>query len=211
MKVDIIIPTYKPDKTFCLLLQKLREQTFVVHRVIVINTEEDLWREAVKKYPVQEMLGRLPCPYTLRHIAKETFDHAGTRMQGAAESQADIILFMTMDAVPADRYTVEHLVEALESESGPGVSAVAYARQLPKRDCSVVERYTRRFNYPATGRKKTKADLKTLGIKTFFCSDVCAAYRRELFMELGGFAAPAIFNEDMLFAAKAIEAGYAVS
>ena len=26
MRVDIIIPTYKPDDTFCLLLQKLQEQ-----------------------------------------------------------------------------------------------------------------------------------------------------------------------------------------
>lgn len=209
MKVDVIIPTYKPDKTFCLLLQKLREQTFVVHRVIVINTEESLWYEAAEKYPVMEMLDRLLCPYTLCHIRKDTFDHAGTRMQGAMESQADIILFMTMDAVPADRYMSEHLVRALEAGDGP-VPAVAYARQLPKRDCSVVERYTRRFNYPKTGRKKTKADRETLGIKTFFCSDVCAAYRRDLFLELGGFVAPAIFNEDMLFAAKAIEAGYAV-
>ena len=42
MKADIIIPTYKPDDTFCLLLQKLRGQTFVVHRVFILNTGEQL-------------------------------------------------------------------------------------------------------------------------------------------------------------------------
>ena len=42
MKADLIIPTYRPDDTFCLLLQKLQEQTFVVHRVIILNTEEKL-------------------------------------------------------------------------------------------------------------------------------------------------------------------------
>ena len=47
MKADLIIPTYRPDDTFCLLLQKLQEQTFVVHRVIILNTEEKLWKEAV--------------------------------------------------------------------------------------------------------------------------------------------------------------------
>ena len=52
MKADLIIPTYRPDDTFCLLLQKLQEQTFVVHRVIILNTEEKLWKEAVEKYPI---------------------------------------------------------------------------------------------------------------------------------------------------------------
>ncbi len=45
MRVDIIIPTYKPDDTFCLLLQKLQEQTFVIHELILVNTEEALWNE----------------------------------------------------------------------------------------------------------------------------------------------------------------------
>ena len=45
MRVDIIIPTYKPDDTFCLLLQKLQEQTFVIHELILVNTEEALWND----------------------------------------------------------------------------------------------------------------------------------------------------------------------
>ena len=49
-----------------------------------------------------------------------------------------------------------------------------------------------------------------MGIKTFFCSDVCAAYRVDLFHKLGGFESPVIFNEDMFFAAKAVFAGYYV-
>lgn len=65
MKADLIIPTYRPDDTFCLLLQKLQEQTFVVHRVLILNTEEALWREAVAKYPIEQCLQALPCEYTL--------------------------------------------------------------------------------------------------------------------------------------------------
>ena len=80
MKADLIIPTYRPDDTFCLLLQKLQEQTFVVHRVIILNTEEKLWKEAVEKYPIEQSLCGLPCEYTLYHISKEMFDHGGTRM-----------------------------------------------------------------------------------------------------------------------------------
>lgn len=211
MKVDIIIPTYKPDDTFCLLLQNLQEQTFVVHRVILLNTEESLWDTAKKKYPIEEMLAKLSCPYTLLHVKKEEFDHGSTRMKGAMQSEADVILFMTQDAVPADRYLVEHLVHSLDStDISEGAVAVAYARQLPNRDCRIVEQYTRKFNYPDKGCIKRKADIPELGIKTFFCSDVCAAYRKDLFAALGGFEAPVIFNEDMFFAAKAIEHGYGV-
>lgn len=211
MKVDIIIPTYKPDATFCLLLQKLQEQTFVVHRLILLNTEEALWEEAKRSYPIDQGLEALSCDYTLLHVRKEEFDHGGTRSLGAEYSDADVILFMTQDAVPADSYLVEHLVRSLDSvEDGEGTVAVAYARQLPNEDCGIVEQYTRQFNYPDTGRRKSRADLPELGIKTFFCSDVCAAYRRDLFRKLGGFETPVIFNEDMFFAAKAVEAGYVV-
>lgn len=206
MNVDVIVPTYQPNGTFCLLLQKLQEQTFLIHRVIILNTEEALWREAVERYPIKKALDLLPCPYELYHIPKEEFDHGGTRLFGAKQSEADVILFMTQDAVPADAHLVEQLMRPLESAD----TAASYARQLPREDCSIVERYTRRFNYPKESRKKGKEDLPAMGIKTFFCSDVCAAYRREIFEKLGGFETPVIFNEDMFFAAKAIMEGYYV-
>jgi rhamnosyltransferase len=50
-----------------------------------------------------------------------------------------------------------------------------------------------------------------MGIKTFFCSDVCAAYKRSVYDELGGFVKKAIFNEDMVYAATAVKAGYKVA
>ena len=49
-----------------------------------------------------------------------------------------------------------------------------------------------------------------MGIKTFFCSNVCAAYRMELFRRLGGFEKRTIFNEDMIYAGRAVKAGYAI-
>ncbi len=211
MKVDIIIPTYKPDDTFCLLLQKLQEQTFVVHRLIILNTEECLWEEAKAKYPIAKRLSGLSCEHTVIHVKKEDFDHGGTRNLGAKHSDADVIIFMTQDAVPENEWLVEKLAAPLAAASdAEGAVAVAYARQLPAKDCGMIERYTRRFNYPKSSRRKSKADIGELGIKTFFCSDVCAAYRRDLFIKLGGFETPVIFNEDMFFAAHAIYAGYQV-
>lgn len=190
MTVDIIIPTYKPDETLCLLLHKLQGQTFVVHRVIILNTEEELWKQATAAYPIEQVLKELPCEYEVFHIAKKDFDHGGTRQFGAEHSDADVMVFMTQDAVPADEFLVEKLVESLllkedqvsarvqqnamevegteKSAKGDCLVAVAYARQLPKNDCHIVEQYTRQFNYPEQSRVKTKADIPTLGIKTFF-------------------------------------------
>ena len=209
MHVDIIIPTYKPDETFCLLLQKLREQTFVIHRLILMNTEKQHWEKAKQRYPIEKRMAELPFDYTVCHISKKEFDHGGTRNLGAARSDADVLLFMTQDAVPADEHMVECLVKPFEAQNARSV-AVAYARQLPNEDCAPIERYTRQFNYPAEGQRKSSEDIRRLGIKAFFCSDVCAAYSRETFEELGGFESPAIFNEDMFFAAKALNAGYIV-
>ena len=93
---------------------------------------------------------------------------------GAGYSEADILIFMTQDAVPADERLVEHLVHALTSGAhGPGTPAkgavaVAYARQLPREDCGIIERYTRQFNYPDEGCVKSREDIPRLGIKTFF-------------------------------------------
>ena len=112
---------------------------------------------------------------------------------------------MTQDALPADRKLIEKLTAPLM-----GDIAVSYARQLPRKNCRAIERFTRRFNYPEESLLKGKENLQVLGIKTYFCSDVCAAYRREIYEKLGGFVEKAIFNEDMLFAAKAVEAGYKI-
>ncbi len=68
-----------------------------------------------------------------------------------------------------------------------------------------VEAYTRIFNYPKESRIKSKEDLPKLGIKTFFCSNVCAAYRKSEYNALGGFPLHTIFNEDMIFASHLLK------
>lgn len=126
---------------------------------------------------------------------------AAMKLQGA------FLLFLTQDAVPADAHVIEELQKAFED---PQVAA-AYARQLPAKDCSVLECYTRSFNYSEHSRVKRAEDLPELGIKTFFCSNVCAMYRRSAYEQLGGFERKTIFNEDMIFAGRLIQQGYAVA
>lgn len=201
--VDVIIPTYKPDKRFLSVLDMLTNQTLKPSHIIIMNTEEKYFNQLIfgsdflKKYSNCKVY----------HHSKWEFDHGATRNKGVSHSKADYFVMMTQDAVPADEYLLENLLKPIVE----GKAAVSYGRQLPREDCNPIERYTRAFNYPEASCLKGKKDVDRLGIKTYFCSDVCAAYDREIFDRLGGFVHRAIFNEDMIYAAKAADAGYKIA
>ena len=74
-----------------------------------------------------------------------------------------------------------------------------------------MEQLVRTFNYPAKSKVRSKDYIPEMGIKTFFASDVCSAYRRNIYEELGGFDYPIKTNEDMFYAAKVINAGYKIA
>ena len=79
---DVIIPVYHPGKEFSVLLERLTEQTVVIHRIIAMNTEENYWnKELEQKYPLLEV----------HHLKKSEFDHGGTRAWAAELSDAEII------------------------------------------------------------------------------------------------------------------------
>lgn len=137
-------------------------------------------------------------------IKREAFDHGGTRNLAASESTGDILVFMTQDAICMDPYVIDYLVKPLEK---PEI-VLSYARQLPKPGSKITDVFLRLYNYPPTTCIKSKADIGVMGIKAFQNSNVCSAYSREKFEQLGGFHQPVVSNEDMLFAAKAILSGY---
>lgn len=201
--VDVIIPVYKPDDGFLTLVEALRTQTVPVNRIIIMNTEQKYFDRLIYGTVLKKTYHNI----TVKHLSKREFDHGRTRNQGVRLSDADVFVMMTQDAIPADEYLIERLLTALRGEK----VAAAYARQLPRKDSSETERYTRQFNYPEKSCVKTGEDIPKLGIKTFFCSNVCAAYRREVFDALGGFPNRAIFNEDMIYAAGAVKAGYGIA
>ncbi len=198
LTVDVIIPAYRPDEKLTQLVSMLQQQTYPIAHIMIINTEEKFWNPEL----IENMAG-----VEVFHIAKSEFDHGGTRRLGASFSNADILVYMTQDAVPADRQLIRHLIRPFQRAN---VKA-AYARQLPDEGCRVIEQYTREFNYPPESRIKNAEDIPELGIKTFFCSNVCAAYDNATYKELGGFPKRAIFNEDMIYAGHLVKAGYSIA
>ena len=111
LRVDVIIPTYKPGKKFSRLLKMLSMQTYPIGKIIVMNTEKAYWND--KGF---EGIGNLE----VHHLSKEEFDHGATRNRGARYSRADIMVFMTDDAVPADERLIEHLTAAFDQRGPAG-------------------------------------------------------------------------------------------
>ena len=196
--IDVIIPAYRPGEEFRDVLVRLNRQNLPVHRVLIMNTEERFWNHSwEEEFPFVEVY----------HLKKEEFDHGGTRKKAAELSDGEIMVFMTQDAVPADRNLIKNLTAPLQK---PEVAA-SYARQIPNASCGFVERYTRSFNYPEKPAVRSAKDLPACGIKTFFCSNVCAAYKKTVYENLGGFTERTIFNEDMIYAGKLIQNNYSIA
>ena len=204
MEVTVLIPTFRPDRKLNELLRRLSRQTMLPARVLLMNTVEGD-EDGQLTESVDEFRDCFPV-LSVFHVDRKEFDHGGTRHLGMSFADTQLVLCMTQDAIPKDRHLISSLAKWFEDP----LVAAAYGRQLAVKGCSPEERFTRSFNYPDTSRVKSKEDLDQLGIKTFFCSDVCAMWRRETYFEMGGFERRTIFNEDMILAGKMIRAGYRV-
>ncbi len=196
--VDIILPVCNPDERTVQAVKRLLKQTYPLNRIYILHTDKGV-------FPGE--LETLSEKIHITHIRPEQFDHGGTRHQGAMMSHAQFLIYMTQDALPVNETLVENLMKAFEDEK---VGAV-YARQIPAPDCGAIERFNRNFNYPAKSRVKSEEDLGELGIKTYFCSNTCAVYRKSVYMSLGGFETRVIFNEDMIMAGRIIQSGYKIA
>lgn len=216
--VDVVIPAFHPEERLLRILEMMEVQTVRPRCVRIINTErEGLTALLNARGMTEEGLRKRFAFLSLEHISAEEFDHGGTRNRGfRACCGADYVLTMTQDALPLDEELIARLLCGLQcsgrsEEASQGRIAVAYARQMPNEGAPVEEQLSRGFNYPPVSRVKSEADLPELGIKTYFCSNVCALYRMDIWHALGGFPERAIFNEDMIYAAKALKAGYRIA
>lgn len=196
--VDIIIPVYKPGTEFLNILKRLLKQTVTPNHIYLLQTLDD------GDCLMDGLEGDL---MSVHPVLKREFDHGATRRFGAALSDAEFMLFMTQDAIPKDNRLIEKLLVPMADKN----IAVSYGRQMAGKDADILEKMTRIYNYPKESSVKSKNDLDRLGIKTYFCSDVCAMYRKSVYEELGGFVKKTIFNEDMIMASNIINAGYNIA
>lgn len=198
MDISVIIPTLNAEHDIEGLLTVLGRQSIQPIEILVVDSaSEDRTIELIQKHKGVRLL----------QIDRQDFNHGGTRDLALRESRGDFVCFLTQDALPVSDDYLELLVAPMVDDSE---IALVSGRQLPKADARRFEQLVRGFNYPDSSSVRSKRDLKKYGIKTFFASDTCSAYRRTAYLECGGFE-HVNTNEDMLMAAKFIASGMKVA
>ena len=216
--LEVIYFAYKPGRKFFVSLERMARQILLPDAVTIYMTVEDddpvLKRGAAaltSLYGAEfEDKVRKACTgirkVNIEYVERSEFRHGGTRQKAMDSSGYERVLLMTQDAVPLNRKLTLELDRALDNSD----AATAYARQTAYPNADTVERLYRQFNYPETSMSKNASDIDKIGIKAFFCSDVCCMYKHDLFDRLGGFDVTLNFNEDSIFAYYALKSGYTV-
>lgn len=196
--LSVIIPTMNAANDIDGLLDIIEAQTLQPLDILVVDSSsEDSTADEVSKHPRVGFV----------EIERKDFNHGLTRDMALRRTKGDFVCFLTQDAMPASELYLQKLIAPLLADDS---IALVSGRQLPKADARRFEQLVRRFNYPDAPAVRSKTDLPRYGIKTFFASDVCSCYRRNAYLACGGFDAVNT-NEDMLMAARFVEAGYRVA
>lgn len=196
-RIGLVIPTLNAGGCLDRLLPALRRQTLEPARFLVIDS--DSRDETVRRF--REAGAEVTV------IAPENFDHGATR-QMAVEMLTDvqIVIFLTQDAIPEHPEAFANLTAPFEDAD----IGMTYGRQLPSPGARPIGAHARLFNYPDQSHRRTISDAAQYGIKTVFCSNSFAAYRRSALIEAGGFPKGTIFGEDMLAAASLLQKGWSL-
>lgn len=196
LDIAVFIPTLNGERDLQHVLPQLVEALDPSKVWIIDSASWDKTVELCNQYRVN-----------IYPLERGKFNHGGTRNLGRSLVQAEVLVYMTQDAIPANIDSLQRLIEPFADSS----VALAYGRQLPRPGSGPLEAFPRLFNYPDTSFIKSKADIPRLGIKTFFCSDSFCAYRSSAWDEVGGFPERTLTWEDQHIAARLIAKGYKIA
>jgi rhamnosyltransferase len=195
--VSVIIPTLEAERYVERITRQLAVQTMAPDEVLVIDSgSRDGTVAAFREAGVRVV-----------EVTRETFHHGRVRNLGWSEARGEFLVFMTQDAVPADRRCLEKLISPLLR----GRASASFARQMPAPDATPLESFARRANYPEESRTVDASHVSTLGTRAYFFSNSFSAVRRDALEGLGGFPTHTIMNEDMLFAARLLRSGQKIA
>lgn len=204
MKIDLLVASYKPDKNFLEMLDVMSHQDIKINRVIVINTEQKYFDRVIYS-------GRFADEHKnmeIHHISKREADLGKTKNMAVKCSDADYFMFLAQDAIPVGTELTKMLLSAFEKD--PKV-CIAYGRQIAREDSTEAYKYIKRFFFPEDSSVRSSEDFEARGWMNNFNTNVCAMYKRSVFDELGGFGNHVIYGEDILYTAKALNAGYKIA
>ena len=195
-RVYVIVPTLNASDQWAKFAQILADNISPGQVLILDSSSNDGTPELARS-----------AGFAVQNIERAQFNHGGTRQYGVELlTDADIVVFLTQDAVLEDECAINVLVSAFDS---PAVGA-AFGRQLARPEAQPIETHARLFNYGSGSDLRTVADRDRLGFKSIFISNSFAAYRKEALLSVGGFPTDVIFGEDTVVAAKLLLSGWSI-
>lgn len=199
--VSIILPTKNGGEEFEKCLKGIfKQKSSYLYEVIIVDSgSKDKTLEVAQKFPTR-----------IKEIKPEEFGHGRTRNLGAGLAKGRYLVFLTQDAIPANIYWLERLVENLEDKSVAGV----YSRWLPKNGLSLVtieglkELFKPTKEIRNLKKIKKEAYLKNIAKYTQF-SNVSSCIRKSVWQKIP-FGQQAIFGEDQLWSKEVLEKGHSI-
>lgn len=205
-RVSVILPTLDGEQDLVRLLPALKEQDFDGELEIraIDSHSTDGTRELLQRYGA-----------TIQDIPRSEFGHGSARNRCAAGSEAEFLVFLSQDAVPADGRFLSTLLDAFQDRRVAG----AYSRVLPHPEddpltCRTV------LELPEASDEPFVRDLDEVGGGVWDLgpeergrylrfNNVASAIRNSVFREIP--FPDTRFAEDFAWAARALTAGHRIA
>ena len=144
MDVTIVIPTKNAGDKFKDVLRMIYNQnTQFKYEVICVDSgSTDNTLDIIHSFPKVK----------LYQIKPEEFGHGKTRNFGASKGTGKYIVFITQDALPANRYWLQRLVEVMNIDEN---IACGFGIHYPYTDCNLLDERDIRLHFKGFGDDNT--------------------------------------------------------
>jgi glycosyltransferase involved in cell wall biosynthesis len=189
LSASVIVPVYNGARTLDACLSALSSQTPIPgpYEIIVVDDGST------------DGSAELAARHGARVIRQERQGAAAARNAGAQRAQGEILLFTDADCEPLPDWLAE-MAAPLARPEVAGVKGIYQTRQD-----SLVARFVQ-------AEYEEKYDRLAMASRIDFVDTYAAAYRREVFVAIGGFdtSYPAATVEDQEFSYRVAEGGFAL-
>lgn len=197
--VDVIIPAYNEEEVLADCLEALVNQTLTDFKAYIINDEStDTTRDIILDFEK-----RHPQKIHLREFGKVGPGRA--RNMVAKESSAEILAFTDADCIPTPSW-LEELIRGFDQDSIGALGGPHFCTQ----DSNVFQNKLERFlNFIKPFVDFYKTDTKE--VSEVKHNPLCnVAYRRNIFLQLGGFREDLFPGEDLEMDVRVREKGFKI-
>jgi rhamnosyltransferase len=193
MNISIILLTRNAGDELEKTLSSVFNQSITDFEIILVDSgSTDRTIEIAESFPVK-----------IHKINPNDFDHGGTRNLGAKLAKGGYLVYLTQDAIPANRRWLENLIKPLANKKVAGV----FSRQIPKKDANPMERFFLSHHFTTNKLVRPFKNKKSLVLYDIFFSNVSSAIKKDVWKK-HKYQQGLIMSEDQQWAKEVIAAGY---